>query len=126
MHVLCVEDDRVNRLLLELVLQQIDGLTVDCAETGAEALALAASRSPDLLIVDLHLPDTNGLALLPRLRQAACRPDLPAMLCTAELPADVLACAPEAGYLQTCGKPVTVEQVLAMLSCLPMAGPASP
>jgi two-component system, OmpR family, response regulator len=126
MHVLCVEDDRVNRLLLELVLQQIDGLTVDCAETGAEALALAASQSPDLLIVDLHLPDTDGLALLPRLRQAACRPDLPALLCTAELPADVLTRATEAGYFQTWGKPVTVEQVRATLSSLPMPGPAAP
>jgi two-component system, OmpR family, response regulator len=125
MHVLCVEDDRVNRLLLEVVLQQIDGLTIDCAESGAEAVTLVTGQAPDLLVVDLHLPDTDGLALLPRLRQATGQPCMPAILCTAELPADVLARATEAGFFQIWSKPVTVEQVHATLNSLSLPGPAA-
>ena len=126
MHVLCVEDDRVNRLLLEGVLLQIDGLTIECAENGAEAQAQATSQPPGLLIIDLHLPDTEGLALLPRLREAAGRPDLPAILCTAEYPDDVMARASAAGFFQIWGKPVTVEQAQATLVSLQWPGPATP
>lgn len=111
MKLLCVDDDRVNALLLEQVCLQIGGLELQCAESGAEAEALAADWPPDLLVIDLHLPDTDGCTLLPRLRAAAGRPALPAVLCTAEDPADVAARAAAAGFLQTWTKPVVLDEL---------------
>jgi CheY-like chemotaxis protein len=115
MHVLCVDDDRINALLLEQTLLLIPGVSVSCAESGAEALAQAQLRRPDWLIIDLHLPDTNGLALLPRLQAAVSGGTVPAFLCTAELPADVADEARTAGYRQTWGKPVSLAQLQAVV-----------
>lgn len=51
------------------------------AATGAEALRLFAERPPDLAVLDLRLPDTDGIDLLRRLR--ALQPDLPVIITSA-------------------------------------------
>jgi CheY-like chemotaxis protein len=123
MYVLCVDDDRVSSLLLAQTLLDVGGLTPTFAESGAEALALAREHPPDLLIIDLHLPDTDGLALLPGLRNAAGAPDLPAILCTAEPDHEVSPVACAAGFGHTWSKPVTAAQVRSTLHAL-RAAPA--
>jgi two-component system, OmpR family, KDP operon response regulator KdpE len=45
-----------------------DGLEVEAAGTGSEALALAAANPPDIAIVDLGLPDLRGIDLIRQLR----------------------------------------------------------
>lgn len=115
MKLLCVDDDRVNALLFEQVCLQIGGIELQCAEDGDEAEALAAEWQPDLLVIDLHLPDTDGCSLLPRLRAAAGRPALPAVLCTAENLVDVTARAAAAGFSQTWTKPVVLDELQAAI-----------
>jgi two-component system, OmpR family, response regulator len=115
MKLLCVDDDRVNALLFEQVCLSLGGIELQCAETGAEAEAMASQRPPDLLVIDLHLPDTDGCTLLPRLRAAAGRPALPAVLCTGEEPADVLRRATAAGFTETWTKPVLLDELRAAL-----------
>jgi two-component system, OmpR family, response regulator len=117
MRVLCVDDDRVNTLLLEHTLLGISGLELQCAESGAEALALVQHWHPELLVIDLHLPDTNGLALLHQLRQSlGTVPPVRAVLCTAERLQDVAAAAQAAGFDQTWTKPVALDDVRAAIA----------
>ena len=106
---LYVDDDRLNVLLFEELCRLAGGLEVLGAFNGAEAEALAAEQAPDVLVLDLHLPDTDGYALLPRLRAAAGRADLPAFLCTAEDPHDVQAPAAAAGFTGCWPKPVDLR-----------------
>ncbi len=115
MRVLCVDDDRINALLLDEVCRLAGNIEACFAETAAEALALAAQWAPQLLVVDMHLPDGDGLTLLPRLREAAGQPRLPAVLCTAELLSDVAALAEAAGYDSCWSKPVRLDDVRAAL-----------
>ncbi len=65
--VLVVEDDEPMRRLLRVTLT-VNGYRVIEATTGAEALAFAQSRRPDLVILDLGLPDLDGVAIVQRLR----------------------------------------------------------
>jgi two-component system KDP operon response regulator KdpE len=65
--VLVIEDDRLIRRLLRSVLPP-HGFSVTEAETGAAALDLLESETPDLIILDLGLPDANGLDLLRYIR----------------------------------------------------------
>lgn len=119
MRLLCVEDDRVNALLLEQSCLQADAsLVLAFAESGAEALALAAEFAPDLLVLDLHLPDMDGHALLARLRQHLGCPDLPAVLCTATARDEVGAAAAQSGFTQVWDKPVSADEVRALLTTL--------
>ncbi len=111
--VLYVDDDRVVALLFEEAARHAGGFDVEVAETGAEALALARGERYDLLVVDLHLPDTTGHALLPALFGALAPPPPPAYLCTADTDASVDAAARAAGFDGCWAKPVSVEQMQA-------------
>ena len=78
--VLVVDDDATVAEVVGTYLQRA-GYTVDHAVDGSTALATAASDGPDLVVLDLTLPDLDGLEVYRRLR--AQRPDLPVIILTA-------------------------------------------
>jgi two-component system OmpR family response regulator len=122
MRVLYVDDDRVNSLLFAELCRLAPVLEIELAGSASEAVDALARASADLLVLDLHLPDGDGLTLLPRLRQLAGR-RLPAYLCSAEEPEQVQARAREAGFDGCWSKPLNVQAVLADLK-RHAAGPA--
>jgi DNA-binding response OmpR family regulator len=73
--VLLVEDERKLRDLVRAYLERA-GFTVLSTESGAEAITLATSASPDLVILDLGLPDVPGDAVARELRVAGPVPIL--------------------------------------------------
>lgn len=64
---LVVEDDDDIRGLLQVVLEQM-GFEVTAVETGAAGVASARASSPDLVTLDIGLPDVDGVAVLTDLR----------------------------------------------------------
>jgi len=73
--VLLVEDERKLRELVRSYLER-GGFTVLSASSGAEALSLAGSAAPDLVVLDLGLPDVPGEAVARELRSRAATPIL--------------------------------------------------
>src|SRR5215467_10058240 len=71
--VLLVEDQRKLRDLVRSYLERA-GFTVLSTGSGAEAITLAASASPDLVVLDLGLPDIPGEAVASELRAAGSVP----------------------------------------------------
>jgi two-component system, OmpR family, response regulator len=125
MRVLYIDDDRINALLFEETVRFAPGVEIETASTGAEGLELAQRWQPDLLVVDLHLPDANGLELLSQLRKAAGRPALPAYLCTADDAPERVRQATAAGFAGVWPKPVDLATVIAELKRRSAAAPGS-
>ncbi len=123
MRVLYVDDDRITTLLFEETCRHLGGVSLETAATGAEAMDLAASFAPDLLVIDLHLPDTDGYALLPALRRSLQAPSLPAFLCTADETTQVAEAALAAGYAGCWPKPASLDQLRCHLGAPDAAGP---
>ena len=73
--ILLVEDERKLRDLVRSYLERA-GFTVLSTASGAEALSLAASASPDLLVLDLGLPDVSGETVAREVRSAGAVPIL--------------------------------------------------
>ena len=69
MRILVADDDPALRRALEHALRR-DGHQVDLAASGAEALAALAQNPPDALVLDVTMPEPNGLEICRRLRQA--------------------------------------------------------
>lgn len=78
--ILVVEDERDLALGLRANLE-VEGYDVDVAHTGEEGLRLARHVTPELVILDLMLPDIDGYEVLARLRQAKL--DVPVVILTA-------------------------------------------
>jgi two-component system KDP operon response regulator KdpE len=66
--VLAIDDEPQMARLLTIALEA-DGYTVSTAAEGRQGLALAAQRRPDLVILDLGLPDLSGVQVLKQLRE---------------------------------------------------------
>ncbi|OMH24668.1 two-component system response regulator [Tersicoccus phoenicis] len=80
--VLVVDDDfMVARIHAGFVAQNPGFRVCGVAHSAAEALALTRAHAPDLVLLDIHLPDGNGLDLLHRLRRE--QPNLDAIVITA-------------------------------------------
>jgi len=123
MRLLYVDDDRINTLLFTETCRLAGGVEVETAGSGAEALDLVQRWQPDMLVIDLHLPDTTGYLLLAALRQALQAPALPAYLCTADEAQTVTEPARRAGFDGCWTKPVDLSEVLAELAR--RSGPAA-
>src|SRR5262249_46465777 len=68
---------------------------VGYAENGPEGLALARELAPDVILLDLHMPEMGGMMMLERLPEEA--PDCRALVCTASEKAETLLAAVAAG-----------------------------
>lgn len=66
-HVLCIEDEASIRKFLRVTLTS-HGFTLAEATTGAEGIQLAAQQPPDVVILDLGLPDMDGVQVIEQLR----------------------------------------------------------
>lgn len=66
--IMYVEDNRDNRLLVRRVLNA-EGIDVMEAETASQALGELSQRVPDLILMDINLPEIDGYTLTQRLRQ---------------------------------------------------------
>ncbi len=76
---------------------------VGVAANGEEAIALCAALDPDLVLLDVHLPDLGGLQVLARLREAGSRAGV--IMVTAERDADTVRAAVAGGAMQYVVKP---------------------
>ena len=71
--ILIIDDEAQIRRLLEITLES-NGFKVESAETAKEGLRIAANHPPDLIILDLGLPDENGHSVLKKLREWYTKP----------------------------------------------------
>lgn len=79
--ILVVEDSKTSRKVISMVLKR-EGLKTIEATTGEEALELSKANSPDLVLLDVMLPDMTGHDLLPEMRKMAHLSDTPIIMLT--------------------------------------------
>lgn len=116
--VLYVEDDRINLVLMEEVFRRLPGWRLEVAEDGAQALQLLEGLQPDLLLIDMNLPDMNGLELLQALRRGNAANAPPCVALSADdLPEQVQA-AKAAGFDDYWPKPIDVPRLVEALQAL--------
>jgi CheY-like chemotaxis protein len=121
MHLLYVDDDRINLMLFEAACATFPGVQVSTAANGAEAIDLAREQAPQLLVIDLHLPDTDGPALLRSLRQEAGLAGVPAVLCSADDGPTVRQMAADAGFCGCWSKPMDRDSLRRELAAVGFA-----
>jgi signal transduction histidine kinase/ActR/RegA family two-component response regulator len=82
--VLYVEDNRSNVRLLERLLVRRPGVELVAAAGGTAALRMISDRQPDLVLLDLHLPDMSGEEVLRRISAAPATRSIPVAVLSAD------------------------------------------
>ena len=116
---LIIDDEIQIRTLLRIILEE-EGYRVLEAETGHQGLSDVALRRPDVVLLDLGLPDLDGLAVLNRLREWSRVPVL--VLTVREEPEDKIA-ALDAGADDYVTKPFDSGELLARLRAIQRRAP---
>lgn len=113
--VLVVDDDFMVASIHQRFVSRTAGFeVVGTARTGAEALALVEELRPDLVLLDVHLPDISGLEVLGRLR--ADGHETGVVMVTAERDADTVRTALRGGALQYLVKPFDYDDLASRLA----------
>lgn len=111
-HVLAVDDepDLLRALVLNLTNR---GYQVSTAATGRDAIAQATRQPPDLLVLDLGLPDIDGLEVIRQLHSH--QPDLPILVLSARTSSQDKVVALDLGAVDYVSKPFDMGELLARL-----------
>lgn len=123
--VLYVEDMVENVRLVEQILKQRPSVTLIPAMLAGVALDLARQHHPDLILLDLHLPDMPGEQVLARLRADPATSAIPVVILSADATAHHIAELRDAGAADYLTKPISVRALLETIDTA-IAGQASP
>jgi signal transduction histidine kinase/CheY-like chemotaxis protein len=124
--VLYIEDDTANLALVRQILMRRPGVRLLHAALGETGIEMARLQSPDLILLDIRLPDMSGVDVLARLRSHPATRQVPIVVVTASAMPHEKAQIQEAGVAGYLTKPIDVplflETVDAILAGRTMAG----
>ncbi len=109
--ILVVEDDLLNRMFYHEALGA-RGYDVSMVDDGAAVLAEVARFAPDLITMDIQLPNVSGLRLIRQLKRGATTRDIPILAITAFAGREEEARCRTAGAAAYLAKPVTMERLV--------------
>jgi signal transduction histidine kinase/ActR/RegA family two-component response regulator len=116
--VLYIEDNVSNLQLVEQVLRRRPNVTLISAMRPRLGLELAAEHRPDLVLLDLHLPDMPGEQVLDRLRASPKTADVPVVILSADARPSQVEHLLRQGARAFLTKPLEVKELLALLDTM--------
>ncbi|NBF04317.1 PAS domain S-box protein [Pseudomonas sp. Fl5BN2] len=118
--ILCIEDNLQSLALIETLLQRRPGIQLLTSMQGQIGLDLARQHAPQLILLDVNLPDLQGLEVLQRLRASSITASTPILMITADASEPTQRALREAGATAILTKPIHIPAFLAHLqACLP-------
>ena len=115
--ILLIEDNEMNRDMLSRRLSK-RGFEVVVASDGSSGAAAATTEHPDLILMDLSLPDMDGFEVTRRLRSQPTTASIPVIVLTAHTMETDRLRAMEAGCQDYDTKPVDLTRLLAKIDAL--------
>ena len=114
-NVLVVDDEAVLAEMVSMALRY-EGWSISTAGDGSAAIAAARAQRPDVVVLDVMLPDMSGLDVLHKLREE--HPQLPVLLLTAKDAVEDRIAGLTAGGDDYVTKPFSIEEVVLRLRAL--------
>ncbi len=114
-HVHYVEDNETNIEVMRGILAQRPQVLLDVSMLGEQGLAAIRSAPPDLVLLDMQLPDISGMEVLRQLKQDPALAAIPVVVVSADATSLQVQEALESGALHYVTKPVDVAHFLALV-----------
>ena len=116
--VLYIEDQSSNLALVEILLSRRSNITLISASSGSAGLALAITHRPDLILLDLHLPDMDGEQVLASVRATPAMQGTPILILSADALPSTITHMMSAGANAYLTKPLDVSLFFSTLDRL--------
>ncbi len=113
--ILLVEDSDTTRLTHRVMIAKRTGYTVVAVANGKEALKLAASEKPDLVLMDVMMPGMDGLEVCRRLRKQGATANIPIVLLTFRVGEESISEGYASGCTAYLKKPIATDELVSTL-----------
>ena len=110
--VLAVDDDELQLRAIRRAARTDDRVVLTTVNNATDAAVAIATRCPDLIVIDVFMPDIDGLELCRRITSDPNTRHVPVILASVEMSPDLEALAFSAGATGTITKPVTLEKLI--------------
>ena len=110
-----VEDNAMNQLVAKALIKKL-GLSLHMANNGREAIVKTQELRPDLIFMDIHMPEMAGLEATRQLRQMEDFAHLPIIALSADAFEEQQAEARKAGMSDYATKPIEVDKLVQLLN----------
>jgi CheY-like chemotaxis protein len=117
--ILIVDDDLETVKLIGLMLER-QGYDISAAQSGTQALAKVQESNPDLIVLDVMMPDMDGYEVCRRLRASSATADVPIIMFTAKTQLDDKVAGFQAGADDYLTKPVHPEELASRVEAMLM------
>ena len=104
-HILYVDDEPDMRMLVQLTLENMGSMKVTACESGFEAVEIAQNNAPQLILLDVLMPDMDGPAVLKEIMSNPKTANIPVIFLTGRSAADSVASYKEMGAKGVLAKP---------------------
>lgn len=111
-YIVYVEDDPINAHLMSEIINKLTNHHLVIAKTGKEGLKLILEQLPDLVLLDIGLPDMNGYEILEQMKIHPQANTIPAIALTARAMTDDVERGEKAGFHDYMVKPVRTDELL--------------
>ena len=111
-----VEDDLDIQIVARMALEAVGGYTVEVCSGGQQALDVVEDFAPDMVLLDVMMPDMDGPTVLQNLRARAATREIPIVFMTAKAQAHEVSSYRELGALAVISKPFDPMNISADLA----------
>jgi CheY-like chemotaxis protein len=115
-NILYVEDEPDIQVVGKLALESVGGFSVRVCDRGGDALALARREPPDLILLDVMMPELDGPSTLRALRSDPALAGIPVIFLTAKVAADEVMAYRALGAIGVIAKPFDPMQLAATVA----------
>ncbi|MEA1911170.1 MAG: response regulator, partial [Spirochaetota bacterium] len=114
--ILIVDDNNENRRVLATVLSRNDNYNLTLANNGQSALESAFSENPDLILLDIMMPEMDGYQAADKLKENELTNDIPIIFITANTDSESISKAFQTGGIDYITKPFNPDELLARVN----------
>ncbi|PHS76716.1 MAG: hybrid sensor histidine kinase/response regulator [Rhodospirillaceae bacterium] len=114
--ILYIEDNPTNAMLMETILDDVEGVNLQIAATAELGLKAAQDNPPDLILMDIHLPGMDGYEALQKLKADSDTQNIPVIAISADARPDEIIRGKASGFLDYVTKPFDVPQLITLIS----------
>ena len=109
-HILVIDDDKINLKSARKILEEF--FQVICLESGKDALSYLQNHIPDLILLDIHMPEINGFEVLQKIKDNPQTKDIPVIFLTADTDSETELNSFKAGVMDFIRKPFIPDIML--------------